>query len=443
MNLNPLVLPGCAVAILASVWGMERISDRTEPPGPIHIAYWEKWTGFERDAMQAVVDDFNKSQNRIHVDLVATSDVGNKTMFAVSAGCPPDVAGLWGDNVAHYADDRAVIPLDDFCRQYGITAADYIPCYWKLVNYDGHTWALPSTPSSSALHYNTALLRKLGFDPDRPPKTIEELTRMSDAMTFKKNGHLEKAGFMPSQPGNWNWGWGYLFGGKLWDGEDKITTDTPENIRAFDWIQSFSRKFGRGEAEAFKNSFGNVASPQNPFIAGQVVFELEGVWTHNFVHKYAPDIKLGVAPFPYPADRPDLAGSTFVGEDILCIPRGAPHPKEAFEFIRFVQTQPEMEKLCLLQEKNSPLDKVSDHFWKVHGNPNIHIYDELARGKNTIRMPQMGIWPEFSEELENTFDEISLMDVTPKQALRDLQVTMQSKLDRYNARLEERRRLGL
>jgi len=102
-----------------------------------------------------------------------------------------------------------------------------------------------------------------------------------------------------------------------------------------------------------------------------------------------------------------------------------------------------MEKLCLLQEKNSPLDKVSDHFWKVHGNPNIHIYDELARGKNTIRMPQMGIWPEFSEELENTFDEISLMDVTPKQALRDLQVTMQSKLDRYNARLEERRRLGL
>jgi len=232
VNLNPLVLPGCAVAILASVWGMERISDRTEPPGPIHIAYWEKWTGFERDAMQAVVDDFNKSQNRIHVDLVATSDVGNKTMFAVSAGCPPDVAGLWGDNVAHYADDRAVIPLDDFCRQYGITAADYIPCYWKLVNYDGHTWALPSTPSSSALHYNTALLRKLGFDPDRPPKTIEELTRMSDAMTFKKNGHLEKAGFMPSQPGNWNWGWGYLFGGKLWDGEDKITTDTPENIRA-------------------------------------------------------------------------------------------------------------------------------------------------------------------------------------------------------------------
>ncbi|MFI5385108.1 MAG: ABC transporter substrate-binding protein [Fimbriimonadales bacterium] len=443
MHFTRFVLPLSALAIIVSVLGMERISDRTEPPGPIHIAYWEKWTGFEKDAMQAVVDDFNKSQSRIVVDLLPTSDVGNKTMFAVSAGCPPDVAGLWGDNVAHYADDRAVIPLDDLCREFGVKDSDYIPAYWKLGVYNGHIWALPSTPTSSALHYNRDLLKKLGFDPDKPPKTIEELTAMSDKMTVKKNGHLDRAGFMPSQPGNWNWGWGYLFGGSLWDGKGKITTDTPENIRAFDWIQSFSRKYGKGEAEAFKNSFGNVSSPQNPFISGQVVFDLDGVWKHNFVHKFAPDIKLGVYPWPYPADRPDLAGSTFVGEDILCIPRGAPHRREAFEFIKFVQTQPEMEKLCLLQEKNSPLDKVSDHFWKVHGNPSIHVYDDLARSKNTILMPQMGIWPEFSSELNNAFDEISLMDKTPKEAMHDLQVRMQVKLDRYTARLRQREREGL
>ena len=37
------------------------------PTGKIEITYWEKWTGFEDDAMQAVVDDFNNSQNRIFV----------------------------------------------------------------------------------------------------------------------------------------------------------------------------------------------------------------------------------------------------------------------------------------------------------------------------------------------------------------------------------------
>ncbi len=437
------LLIACVVAVIVSVLGMERISDRTEPPGPIHIAYWEKWTGFEHDGMQAVVDDFNRSQNRVHVDLLATSDVGNKTMFAVSAGCPPDVAGLWGDNIAHYADDRAIIALDEFCREFKVSEKDYIPCYWNMMNYDGHIWALPSTPTSSALHCNRELMQKLGFDPDKPPKTIEELTEMSDKMTLEKNGHLERAGFMPSQPGHWDWGWGYLFGGKLWDGKGTITTDTPENVRAFDWVQSFSRKFGAGEAEAFKSSFGNVASPQNPFVAGQVVMEEEGVWTHIYVHKFGPEIHLGVYPFPYPKDRPDLAGVTFCGSDILCIPRGAPHPREAFQFIAFVQSQPEMEKVCLLHEKNSPLSHVSDHFWNTHGNPAIRLFDKLAWSKNAIIMPKMGIWPEFSDELGNAFDEVSLMAKTPRQALRDVRARIQPKLDRYTERMKRREREGL
>src|SRR5579862_5265094 len=129
--MKPWLVWVCAISIAASAIELERVSDRTEPPGAIHVAYWEKWTGFEYDAMKAVVDDFNNSQNRIHVDYVSISDVGSKTMFAVSAGCPPDIAGLWGDNVAHYADDRAIIPLDDLCRQYGIYSKDYIPSYWK------------------------------------------------------------------------------------------------------------------------------------------------------------------------------------------------------------------------------------------------------------------------------------------------------------------------
>src|SRR5579871_1090696 len=116
------ILPGTALVLLGSVLALEKISDRSEPPGPIHIAYWEKWTGFESDAMKSVVDDFNRSQNRIVVDYLPVSDVGDKTMFAISAGCPPDVAGLWGDSVPHYADDRAVLPLDDFCRRAGISA---------------------------------------------------------------------------------------------------------------------------------------------------------------------------------------------------------------------------------------------------------------------------------------------------------------------------------
>ena len=53
---------------------------------------------------------------------------------------------------------------------------------------------------------------------------------------------------MPAEPGWWNWGWGYFFGGKVWDGKDGITANSPENIRAFEWIQSWSKKYGEAGA---------------------------------------------------------------------------------------------------------------------------------------------------------------------------------------------------
>ena len=46
--------------------------------GRVTIRYWEKWTGFEADAMRAVVDDFNASQHRIFVDFSSVSQMDHR-----------------------------------------------------------------------------------------------------------------------------------------------------------------------------------------------------------------------------------------------------------------------------------------------------------------------------------------------------------------------------
>src|SRR5581483_5994534 len=111
MSLRNLFTPLFILGTLALIWYSEAITAPHREPGPVHITYWEKWTGFEGDAMQAVVDAFNRSQNRVHVDLLTISGIENKTLLAVAGGNPPDVAGLYGPNVAQYADDNAVLPL--------------------------------------------------------------------------------------------------------------------------------------------------------------------------------------------------------------------------------------------------------------------------------------------------------------------------------------------
>src|SRR3954453_16263205 len=81
--------------------------------GKVHVVYWEKWTGFEKDAIASVVDDFNRSQDRIFVDLVSVAVIRQKTLLATAGGNPPDLAGLMNEVVVEFADKNALTPLED------------------------------------------------------------------------------------------------------------------------------------------------------------------------------------------------------------------------------------------------------------------------------------------------------------------------------------------
>lgn len=431
--------------LLASTAGAAAWAEKITAPAPtgdvVHVTYWEKWTEFERDAMQAVVDKYNATEGakkHIHVDFVAVSDIETKTLIAAAGGNPPDIAGLQTIDVAPYADDQAIVSLDNLCAGYGIKESSYVPIYWKQCFYRNHVFALPSVPASIALHYNRAAFRKAGLDPNKPPKTIEEMDADAEKLTVPDGkGSYVQMGFQPSDPGWWNWGWGFFFGGKLWDGKDKITCNSPENIRAFEWVASYTKKYGPG-AKSFVSGLGNFSSPQNGFISGKLEMQEQGVWMANFIHKYNPSLGWAAAPFPYPSNRPDLANTTIADLDNLVIPRGAKHPKEAFDFIAFVQRQPNMEMLCIGQRKHSPLVKVSKWFLEHHPNPYIRLFNDLPKNKNACTPPMLSIWREYDNEMEAAFDEVSLLEKTPEEALQEVHDRMQPILDDYNRTMKLR-----
>ncbi len=425
--LLPLLIGGC-------------LQKKRYPPGRTVVTYWEKWTGFEGEAMRAVVDEYNASQDQIYVELLTISQIDRKTVVAAAGGVPPDVSGLWSFNVHAFADKNALTPLDDRLAEAGITRDQYIDCYWDMCEHRGTVWAMPTTPASTALHWNKKLFAEAGLDPERPPQTIEELDAYAELLTKRdSDGRVVQMGFMPAEPGWWNYAWGYFFGGRLWDGESKITCASPENIEAFEWVQGYAKEYGVKSLQVFQSGFGNFSSPQNAFLAGKVAMELQGVWMHNFISQYTPDLDWGAAPFPYPADRPELANVTIVGLDVLVIPSGARHPEEAFEFIKFVNSQKGMELLCMGQRKHSPLRDVSPEFLAEHENPYIRVFIDLAYSPNAIATPRMSVWDEYRDEMVNAFDEIWLCRATPQEALESVQARIQEKLDQ---KIERRRSLG-
>lgn len=428
---SSFVYGACGLLVLGSLFASEAVVLPKASDGKVRVTYWEKWTGIEFEAIKKVVDEYNRSQDKIFVELLSVSSIERKTLLATAGGVPPDLAGLYSANVAQYVQDNAVLPLDDYCAKAGIKESDYIKVYWDMGVMDGHIYALPTTPATNALHYNRALFAKAGIDPDRPPRTIEELDAYTDLLTqWDVNGEVEVSGFLHSEPGWWNWAWMCFFGGELWNGEDKITCDSPENVRGMAWVQSYAKKYGATKLQNFKSGLGKFGSPQDSFMSHKVSMVLQGVWMSNFINTFNPQLQWSAAPFPHPADRPDLANSTIAEADILVIPRGAKHPDEAFEFIRFVQSQKGMEMLCLGQKKNSPLLVASEEFYSKHPNPYIRLFTELAKSPNVITPPKMAIWPEYSAELKNAYDEIFINGADPQTQLRKVRERMQPLLDR-------------
>ncbi|MFZ4506098.1 MAG: ABC transporter substrate-binding protein [Fimbriimonas sp.] len=437
VKLGALTLPLLGAGVVATAVTSEIVAKPEVRPGPVRITYWEKWTGFEGDAIRDTVNTFNKSQDKIFVDLLIVSTVDQKALMATAAGVPPDVVGLYGTNVAQFADDQALVPLDKMCEEAGIVRDNYVPVFYDIGVYNGKVYALPTTPATTALHYNTAMLKEVGVE--KPPQTIEAMTELADKLTKRgDNGKITRSGFLPAEPGWWNWGWGTVFGGKLWDGKETLTTDSPEMVRGYKWLRGFSERYGPGELQSFRSGFGNFSSPQNAFMAEQVAMVLQGVWMYNFIDKFNPKLQWAAVPFPHPADRPDLANHTYADMDVIVIPRGSKHPKEAFEFIKFLQSQKGMEQLCLLQRKISPLSKVSVEFYAKHPNPYIKLFYDLSYSKNAIPPPKLGLWPQLLAEMNNAFDEVTLMTSTPEGALKKVKTRMQPLLTDYLKRLKLR-----
>lgn len=421
---------GIAAAGIYAVVGSERVANRQIGSDRIVVTYWEKWTGDEKDAMQRVVDAFNASQDRIEVRMLSISGIAEKTLLATSGGNPPDVAGLWADQVVQFADAKALEDLTELAAEAGITAEDYIPNYWRMLTYNGRLYALPTTPGCAAIYVNRALMPPEYDTPEEFPRTISEFNTFVERVSRKgPDGRLQTAAFMPRD--GWGlWGMPYLFGGGFVE-NGRIDVNGPDDIEAWTWVNSFAKRFGVRETQAFRSGFGNYSSPMNPFLSGKLATFSDGPWFGNFIRLFNPDLDWFAVPFPHPDGRPDLAGYTMLNLNTLMIPRGAKRKREAFEFIAFVQRQEIMEQLCMDQWCNTPLANVSERFLTEHPNKAIALFDQLARSPRAARTVQKGIANQIGAEVGNAVDQMDLGNKTPEQALDAAQKRLEEIWERY------------
>lgn len=396
------------------------------------LDYWEKWTGHEGRAMQQVVDRFNDSQDRLYVRYLVTGTIHQKAMVAIAGGNPPDVVGLYSYNVPGYAEANAILPLDDLAPRHGLTLERYAAGMRRVMTYRGRWWGAINTGGTLALYCNRSIFREAGLDPDRPPRTVADLDRAHRAITrARTDGSLERAGFLHMEPGWWSWIWGYFFGGTLYDpGTDRSLAASPENIAAYEWVQSYPHDLGVDRVQNLRSGFGPYGTPQTAFLTGQVAMVVQGPWMANLIAAFAPEVDYAVAPVPVTESILDPASPVaLIDTDVLMIPRGARDPEASMEFITFTQRRENVEFLATAHGKGSPLVDVSEEFLTNHPNRGVRLHTSLAASPRAFVSPQTGVWPEYKDVFDSAMNEMWTLRSPAAEALTRLQSRAQAMLD--------------
>ncbi|MEV6397443.1 sugar ABC transporter substrate-binding protein [Streptomyces sp. NPDC051907] len=148
------------------------------------VEFWSMpfWIG-QDDKVKELVDEFNKSQNEVKVNLTLLEwkDGRDKIKQATAAGNGPDVWLMNNGLELDYLKAGAIAPLD----KLGYTTAD-TEKFLDLADvnkYEDKFYGAPLYFDVGVMLYRTDILKKYGFS--KPPATWDELKSTSSAITTK------------------------------------------------------------------------------------------------------------------------------------------------------------------------------------------------------------------------------------------------------------------
>jgi multiple sugar transport system substrate-binding protein len=144
---------------------------------PIVITWWNGFTGPDRPAVEALVEQFNSSQDRIRVDMTITpwDSLMQTLLSSMSAGEGPDLIGVNFAHIPRFAEAGVIADLSAAWQEGGeLDPANFPESLVNLMQYDGKFYAAPVNFATLMLYYNKDMFAAAGLDPETPPATLDE-----------------------------------------------------------------------------------------------------------------------------------------------------------------------------------------------------------------------------------------------------------------------------
>ena len=374
-------------------------------PEKIKLVVWGLTASEDSKGLDAAVAEFERRHPDIDVRVLSMG-AGNmdpqKLMTSIVGKVPPDVIHQDRFTIGDWASRDTFMSLDklverDINKPDGIHPKEFYEACWSEATYEGKVYAIPFSTDDRALYYNRALFREAGLDPDKPPRTWEELREYAAKLTvYRKDGGFRRIGFIPNFGNSWLYLYSWQNGGEFMSPDGRTCTmNNPRSVGALKYMVSVYDALKGVEAiDSFATGF--KANEFDPFLTGMVAMKIDGNWFLNGIARYGPDLDFAVAPAPVPQAR--LQGKspfegqpayiTWSGGFSLAIPQGARHVEESWEFIKWM-TSEEAARIQNAAQRKYNLSKGRPFVPNMTANARINevVFREFAPKTAKFREP--------------------------------------------------------
>lgn len=342
------------VAQLLAVAGSHAAATKSAAHAGTITIRFAGWIGMEASTAKQfhhMVQVFEAKHPNIKIQYegVAWENTRQQLLQEAAAGNPPDAAQVAAPWIGQFAYSGSIVPLEGMAKSI---LPDYVRGVVKAYTFAGpdgkvHTWGLPWVAVHAAMFYNVPLMKRAHLNPKKLPVTIDQYYKVVKAI----------ASLGTDPKGNKIWGlttstdrseltanvfnqWLFNFGGDVLDSKGRVTINSPAGLKTLDFLKKLAAEKIMPVSFSFRDQY-------NLFVNGQSGSLTDGSYARDVLdltsgkgQAYNRNVVVGYIPTALSNPQNPAQHRTIFHHHTLVVFKGSKHPAEAFEFIKFLSTDP-------------------------------------------------------------------------------------------------------
>jgi multiple sugar transport system substrate-binding protein len=387
------------------------------------VEFWHYYDGNNGKAISDLVEKFNASNKEITVKsaFIPGDQLMTKLQSAISSKTTPAIAAADISSMAKLRSSGALIQLDEYAKDNNINVDSFYPALLEYGKQDNKLYSLPLSTNNLALFYNKDMFKTAGLDSNAPPKTWEELQKMSETISSKIPGTY---GFeFYTQVGDSGEGLTWQLQPYLWQaGADFIK----------DGKAAFNNESGEKALNYLTGLINKKVSPVGSwdnFSKGKCAMVVDGSWMVG-IWKDSANFDFGTAMIPTPSEG--KYATNMGGEQVFAFNKTDKENQAAAKFIAYLtdtKTQIEWDKSSFFMPVRKEVAE-NDEYISWMKTTEARLIPFVEQQKYAHARPSIVEYPAASLAFAKEIEKAYFGKVSVKDALSNAEKAVNSALEK-------------